>query len=65
MRTVDYLFERYGPTMTPRDAGEVLHRHPAHIRALCQSGELPAARIGDRWHIATVKLAELWEGGAL
>lgn len=57
-----HLLEKYGPTMTPSDVGEVLHRHPSHIRALCQSGVLPAVRIGERWHISTAKLAQIIEG---
>lgn len=61
----DELKERYGITMTPNDAGEVLHQHPSHIRALCQAGELPAIRIGKRWHIVTAKLAAMLEGEAV
>lgn len=53
------LVEQYGVTMTPKDVAEVLHQHPSHIRSLCQSGELPAVRIGDRWHIPTAKLAAM------
>ncbi len=63
MRISDQLIDKYGMTLTTSDAGEVLNRHPSHIRALCQSGELPAVRIGDRWCIPTLKLAELLEGG--
>lgn len=63
MSTFECLFEKYGPTMTPNDVGEVLHRHPSHIRMLCQSGKLPAVRIGERWHISTSRLAEILEGG--
>ena len=61
--TTDYLISRYGVTITPKDAAKVLHQHPVHIRALCQSGKLPAVRIGDRWHIPTAKLAEIIEAG--
>lgn len=56
------LKEKFGPTMTPNDAAEVLHQHPAHIRTLCKRGQLPAVRIGDRWHINTAKLAAILDG---
>ena len=61
---LEKLEERYGLTMTPNHAGEVLHRHPSHIRAMCQNGTLPAVRIGERWHIPTAKLAAIFEGGS-
>lgn len=60
--TADYLLDKYGLTMTPNDVGEVLHSHPSHVRALCQTGELPAFRLGERWHISTAKLAEIIDG---
>ena len=60
----DYLLERFGPVMTAKQAADVLHHHPSHIRALCQSGDLPAFRIGDRWHLRTVELAGVIEGAA-
>lgn len=63
MSTFDFLLDKYGPTMTPSQVAKVLHRHPSHIRALCQSGELPGVRIGERWHIPTAKLAAMLEGG--
>ena len=56
------LLEKYGATMTPNEAGAVLRHHPAHIRALCQRGELPAIKIGGTWRILTVKLAAMLEG---
>lgn len=62
MSTLDTLLEKYGPTMTPDHAGDVLHRHPSHIRALCKSGELPGVKVGDRWLIPTAKLAEIIDG---
>ena len=65
MSTLDYLFREYGPTMTPNDVGKVLHRHPSHVRAMCQSGELPGVKIGERWHVPTAKLAEIIECDAL
>lgn len=58
-----YLLEKYGATMRPGDVAEVLRCHPSHVRAMCQRGELPAVRLGDRWHIITVKLASQLEGG--
>jgi len=63
MQTLDYLLDIFGVTMTPSEAASVLHQHPSHIRTLCQSGELPAVRIGGRWHIPTAKLAAMLEGG--
>ena len=64
MTTYEFLMKRYGVTMTTADVAEVLHRHPSHVRALCQQNELPGVRIGDRWHIPTAKLAEMLEGEA-
>lgn len=57
----DYLLDRFGVTMTPADAGEVLHSSTSHVRAMCQRGDLPAVRIGERWHIPTVKFAQLFD----
>lgn len=54
----------YGITMTPKEAATVLHQHPAHVRKLCESGQLPAVKIGDRWHINTEKFAAMLEGGS-
>ena len=62
MPLFDLLVEKYGATMTPRDVAEVLSCHASHVRALCQSGELPAVRIGERWFIPTAKLAAVLEG---
>ena len=61
--TYEYLLDRYGVTCTTANVAEVLHCHPSHVRVLCQSGELPGVRIGDRWHVPTAKLATLLEGG--
>ena len=57
------LLDQYGLTMTTNDAAKVLHRHPSHVRQLCQRGELPAVRIGDRWTIPTARFAAVLEGG--
>ena len=62
MAMFDYLLERYGATMSTAHVAEVLHCHPSHVRALCQRGELPAVRIGERWHVPSAKLAALLEG---
>lgn len=59
---VQELKENYGATMTPNNAAEVLHQHPAHIRKLCESGLLPAVKIGDRWHINTERFAAVLDG---
>lgn len=60
-----HLLESYGPTMTPNDVGKALRCHPSHVRAMCQSGELPGVKIGERWHVPTAKLAEILEGGTV
>lgn len=65
MRTTDYLFDKYGPAMTPNDAGEVIHRHPTRVRELIQQGALPGVKIGNRWVIPTAKFAEILEGGTV
>ena len=62
MSTKEYLLETYGPTMTPAHVGGVTHRHPSHIRALCQAGELPAVKVGGRWLIVTAKLGAMLDG---
>lgn len=58
---LDYLLDRYGPTMTPSHVGDVLHRHPSHVRMLCRSGELPGVLIGSRWVVPTVEVAKILE----
>jgi len=65
MKMTDYLLDRYGPTMDANQTGEITHHHPSHIRALFKSGELPGVKIGGRWIIPTVKLAEILEGGSI
>ena len=62
MAIVDLLVEKYGATMKPRDVAEVLSCHASHVRSLCQSGEIPAVRIGDRWVIPTARFAAMLEG---
>lgn len=57
----DKLEEKYGTTMNPSQVAEVLQQHPTHIRSLCASGELPAVRIGGRWHIPTAQFAAMFE----
>lgn len=59
---VQELTEKYGQTMTPKDVGEVLHQHPTHIRELCKNGQLPAVRIGERWHINTARFGAILDG---
>lgn len=57
------LEKEYGATMKPSQVAEVLQQHPTHIRSLCASGELPAVRIGNRWHILTGQFADMLESG--
>ena len=57
------LLDAYGVTMTPEDAGNVLHLHPSTVRRLCQSGVLPGRKVGKSWVLPTVKLADYLEGG--
>lgn len=59
---IDELKEKYGLMLSPSNVSEVIGCHPSHVRALCQSGELPAVRIGDRWRIPAAKLAAMLEG---
>ena len=56
------LKEKHGATMTPNDVARVLHQHPSHIRRLCETGQLPAVKIGERWHINTMKFAAMLDG---
>jgi len=60
----EFLLNLYGPTLKTADVASVLHCHPAHVRQLCQRGELPAIRIGGRWHIITRKLGAMLDGEA-
>ena len=57
------LFDEYGPTMRTAQAAELFGCSPGHIRALCQRGELPAVRVGSRWIIPTINIAEFFEKG--
>lgn len=56
------LTQKYGNTMTPVNVAAELHQSATHVRELCQRGELPAVRIGDRWHIVTAKFAAMLDG---
>lgn len=61
--TYEYLLEKYdSATLTPAQFAAETHRHPTHIRALLQKGELPGVRIGSRWVIPIGKAAEILEG---
>ena len=57
------LFDTYGPTLRTGQVAELLGCSPSHVRALCQRGELPAIRIGKRWVVPTIKIADLLSGG--
>lgn len=59
---VQDLKEKYGATMTPKEVAAELHQHPTHVRELCKRGQLPAARIGERWHVNTAKFAAILDG---
>lgn len=63
MTLYEELREEYGAMMTPNEVGVVLKHHPAHIRELCKSGELPSVKIGGTWRILTKNLAMMLEGG--
>ena len=56
------LRDTYGPTMRTADVARVLHMHPSHVRALCQTGDLPGVRIGSRWVVPTANLAAMLDG---
>ena len=56
------LIEQYGMVMKPTDVAVVIHQHPAHVRRLCESGQIPAVKIGDRWHIHTEKFGRILDG---
>ena len=56
------LHSTYGPTMRTADVAHVLHMHLSHVRALCQTGDLPGVRIGSRWVVPTAKLAAMLDG---
>lgn len=58
---LDYLISKYGITMTPNQIAEELHQHPTHVRAMYQSGKLPAVRIGSRWYVPTEAFYALFE----
>lgn len=62
--TAELLTSKYGIAISPGICAKELHCSQTHIRAMCQSGELPAVKIGGRWFILTAKLAALLEGVA-
>lgn len=37
--------------LTPTDAAKRLGFSTAHVLKLCRAGELPAARVGNRWRV--------------
>ena len=41
----------YPPMVSPRQLGELTGMHPEAVRRLCQSGQLPARKIGKQWFI--------------
>ena len=59
MDTKEYLLRTYGATMTPEQVARELHKSGTHVRALCENGEIPAARIGKRWFVQTIAFADL------
>lgn len=60
-----YLLDSYGLTMTPEDVAHELHQSAQHVRALCREGQLPAVRVGNRWHVSTVKLGQIMDAGVV
>lgn len=53
---------RYGHAATTAQAADELQMSKSHVRAMCESGELPAVRLGSRWRIPTAKLAAILDG---
>lgn len=47
------------PYITTNQAATALGIHPSLVRAYCQSGRLPATKLGGRWLIRTDDLAKL------
>lgn len=45
--------------MRTANVADVLGCSQSHVRAMCQRGDLPAVRIGERWVVPTTKLARL------
>lgn len=43
--------EDYPPMVSPKQLGELTGMHPETVRRLCQSGQLPARKIGKQWFI--------------
>ena len=62
--TFEYLLGKYGPVMTTAQVAKLLQHHETHVRDLCSRGELPAFKIGKRWHIRTIEIAAIIEGAA-
>ena len=58
----DELHEQHGPVMSTAAVAKLMHSHPSHIRAMAQSGDLPAVRVGSRWKFPTAKIAALVDG---
>lgn len=53
------LMAGHGPLMRTSEVAGLLGCSSSHVRALCQHGELPCARIGGRWLVRTAELFEL------
>lgn len=46
-----YSWDSVPIIITPNLAGDILQLTPQRIRQLCESGEIPAKKIGSSWRI--------------
>lgn len=58
------LNKKYGNFMRTDAVAKELGCHAAHVRKMCQNGDLPGVQVGNRWFIPTAKFAALLDGEA-
>lgn len=60
--TTEKLIDKYGFTVTPEQAAEVLGLAKDTVLRILQRKEIVARKMGNRWIISTEKLAEYLTG---
>ncbi len=61
--TYQYLLDRYGLTISFRDAAQELGVYWENLRKKCQSGEIRANKVGRKWMLTTKALADYIDHG--
>lgn len=61
--THKYLLDKYGLTITFKDAAQELDVYWENLRTKCRTGEIRANKVGRKWMLTTKALADYIDQG--